>query len=172
VGGLRVGGHQAWDAEFRKFLREHWQQVGQASGQEFNMGLLDLAAFNYDTEPACRAVVAAKNISMNLDLPNQTILQFYVAIQRKFYVDNQDPKQVDFYKSICADTQINFDDFKNAFLSDEIKQQTAAEFNVIRNWGGNGYPTLLVSDGKTLELVSSGYQKSEILIQALDKLLL
>ncbi|MCJ8323294.1 MAG: DsbA family protein [Rhizobiales bacterium] len=170
VGGLRVGGGQAWDDEFKQFLRHHWQQVSQRSGQKFGDALFDLAAFNYDTEPACRAIVAAKNQCQNLQLDSQIVLDFFVATQKKFYVDSQDPKQVDFYQTICSELGLDFEIFSELFSSAEIKAQTTAEFNISRNWGVTGYPTLLASDGEQLQLISSGYQKSGLIIERINAL--
>ncbi|MEM9895321.1 MAG: hypothetical protein AAF789_03035 [Bacteroidota bacterium] len=60
VGGLRPGGGDRWDAQMKFFLRDHWEHVSEMSGQVFNYNLLELDHFNYDTEPSCRAMVAAR----------------------------------------------------------------------------------------------------------------
>ena len=171
VGGLRVGGGQAWDTEFKDMLRHHWQQVNQRSGQAFGFGLFDLPEFDYDTEPACRAVVAAKNLIVNSDISVDSLLDFFVAIQRKFYVDNQDPKQIEFYNSICGDLGLDFAAFSKLYVSEDIKNQTIAEFNITRNWGVSGYPTILYTDGKQLYVVSSGYEKSGAVIENMQQLI-
>ena len=51
MGGLRPGGGEAWNADFKGFLKHHWEEVTQRSGQPFGYGLFDLEDFNYDTEP-------------------------------------------------------------------------------------------------------------------------
>lgn len=170
VGGLRVGGGQAWDDEFKNMLKHHWEQVNIRSGQKFGYDLFDLPEFNYDTEPSCRAVVAAKNLCDKHGLESHVVLDFFVAIQQKFYVQSQDPKQIDFYNTICSETGLDFAEFSQAFKSDEIKQQTEAEFNITRNWGVTGYPTLVYSDGKQLYMISSGYQKSPSIIENIKQL--
>lgn len=170
VGGLRVGGGQPWDDEFKNMIKHHWEQVTIRSGQKFGYELFDRPHFNYDTEPACRAVVAAKNIIAQHELENNLVLNFFVAIQQKFYVQSQDPTELSFYKSICSEVGIDFDEFTTAFTSDEIKQQTEAEFNITRNWGVTGYPTIVYSDGTQLYMISSGYQKSESIIENLKQL--
>ena len=58
LGGLRSKGDQTWDDEFKTYLRRHWENVHKTTGQAFNTSLLDKEAFDYDTEPACRAVVS------------------------------------------------------------------------------------------------------------------
>lgn len=170
VGGLRVGGGQAWDDEFKNMLRHHWQQVNLRSGQEFGYKLFDLPEFNYDTEPACRAVVVAKNLCTENDLEPSVTLDFFVAIQQKFYVQSQDPKKVEFYQGICEQTGLDFAAFSQMFESDELKAQTNGEFDITRKWGVSGYPTLVYSDGKQLYMISSGYQKYESIVETLNQL--
>lgn len=171
VGGLRPGGGQAWDDEFKDMLKHHWQQVNIRSGQDFGYDLFDLPAFDYDTEPACRAVVAAKNLIVNSDKHTDLLLDFFIAIQHKFYVQSQDPKQLAFYESICADLELDFAIFGQLFESAEIKAQTTAEFNIIRKWGVSGYPTLVYSDGTQLYMLCSGYQKSASIIESIEQLI-
>lgn len=171
VGGLRTGGGQAWDQQFKDTLRHHWQQVTIRSGQNFGYGLFDLPEFNYDTEPACRAVVAAKNLITNSNLPSTSLLKFFVATQQKFYVQNQDPKQVEFYNTICSDIGLDFAEFETLFTSDEMKAQAQAEFDITRKWGVSGYPTLIYSDGQQLFMISSGFQKSETIISTITQLI-
>lgn len=171
VGGLRIGGGQAWDDEFKAMLRHHWQQVNARSGQEFDYKLFDLPEFDYDTEPACRAVVTAKNLIVNSNIPINSLLDFFVAIQHKFYVESQDPKQPEFYESICSDLGLDFAAFKTSFASEEMKKQATAEFNITRNWGVSGYPSILYTDGKQLYMVSSGFQKADSIIENMRQLI-
>ncbi|MEM9548354.1 MAG: hypothetical protein AAGA77_20390 [Bacteroidota bacterium] len=63
MGGLRAGGGEEWNASFKEFLRHHWEDVGIKSGQSFSFALLDKEEFNYDTEPACRAVVVVEELA-------------------------------------------------------------------------------------------------------------
>lgn len=67
LGGLRPGGGDAWNEDFRNFLKHHWEEVNQRSGQPFGESLFDLEQFDYDTEPACRAVVAARQLAPELE---------------------------------------------------------------------------------------------------------
>lgn len=151
VGGLRPGGGDAWDAQFKQFLRQHWIEISRRSGQPFSYRLLDLAAFNYDTEPACRAVVAARA------LLNDRELDFFEAVQRKFYVDNEDPKEPQFYESICRQFDLGFDVFAQRWASQEVKAQTMAEFQLNRSWGVRGYPSVLLWRGATLTTIATGF---------------
>lgn len=89
VGGLRPGGGDEWNSSFKAFLRHEWENIHRVTGQPFGFSVLDEAEFNYDTEPACRAVVAMKLLRTS----SQVVLAFFSSIQQQFYVKGSDPKQ-------------------------------------------------------------------------------
>lgn len=151
VGGLRPGGGDPWNQEMKDFLKHHWEEVNKRSGQPFGEKLFELDQFNYDTEPSCRAVVASRKWLRDYEF------DFYEAVSRKFYVENEDTKEIEFYRSICEQFAIPFEDFTAAFDSDEVKQETQAEFQLNRNWGVRGYPSVLFRIDKQLYQVSPGY---------------
>lgn len=151
VGGLRPGGGDPWDDQMKDFLKHHWKQVSEKSGQKFGYRLFDLEEFNYDTEPSCRAVVAARLLVKDREM------EFFEVIQRKFYVESQDPNNPSFYASICDEFGINYGDFLNRFESNEVHQETINEFNLNRSWGVRGYPSVLLHHNDQLHQVAYGY---------------
>ena len=151
MGGLRPGGGDPWNQEFKDFLRHHWEEVNARSGQPFGFELLERDNFNYDTEPSCRAVVAARQMN-----PAQEH-HFYALVQHHFYVKNDDPAQVSFYRPICEELGLDFNQFSALFTSQEVKQATQQEFALNRSWGVRGYPTVLLRQGQTLMPLANGY---------------
>jgi len=151
MGGLRPGGGQEWDGEFKEFLKHHWDQVSQRSGQPFGFDLFDLEEFNYDTEPACRAVVTARTLA-----PHKS-LSFYELVQHHFYVQSHDPNQVEFYRPICDQLEINFTQFADKFASDDMRSATQKDFGQSRQWGVSGFPTVLYRKDDQLFAIARGY---------------
>lgn len=165
VGGLRAGGGDAWTDHFRQFLARHWQEIGKLTGQPFSYRLLDREAFDYDTEPACRAVVTAR-ILLDGD-----VLGFFSAVQRKFYVENEDPKQIDFYRSICADSGLDFGEFARRFESDDVRALTRGDFQLSRNWGVSGFPTVMLRTREELIPVATGFSTFDKMRESVENLL-
>jgi len=163
MGGLRPGGGDAWNEEFKNFLKHHWEEVNKRSGQPFGMELFEKEAFNYDTEPACRAVVTVRELS-----PEKT-LSFYELVQHYFYVKNNDPNQVEFYQIICEKLDIDYPTFKEFFNSPQAKELTQKDFILNREWGIRGYPSVVVRKGNDLQLLASGYANFEDLKERLEK---
>ncbi len=161
MGGLRAGGGDLWNAQFKDFLRTEWQHIAETTGQPFGYELLEAAHFDYDTEPACRAVATVNLLQARDHLPSSIILKFFSALQHKFYVDGQDPKVVDFYASICASLALNFDEFRAVFDSPEALQAVQKEFVRCRQWGVRSFPTLLLEHDGTTQSLAQGFVTAE-----------
>jgi putative protein-disulfide isomerase len=138
MGGLRPGGGDPWNTQMKEFLRHHWEQVHAYSGQTFNFDLLAWNEFNYDTEPACRAVRIIR------DVASEKEFDFYREIQYHFYVENKDPKTSDFYRSICAKLNISFKAFRPMFLSSAYCETIKEDFIKTRNYGVRGFPSIIL----------------------------
>ena len=164
MGGLRPGGGEEWNTQFKNFLKHHWEEVNQRSGQPFGYQLFDQADFNYDTEPACRAVVTVRHIS-----PDKAHA-FYELIQHYFYVQSKDPKQVDFYQPICEKLGIDFATFSQKFVSAEMKHATYQDFQLSRQWGVSGFPTVLFRKKDQLHFLGRGYTEYEAMRVRLEKI--
>lgn len=151
VGGLRPGGGDPWNEQFKNFLSHHWEEVGKRSGQPFAKDLFELDYFNYDTEPACRAVVAARKLAADKEA------RFFELTQHYFYVQNKDPKVVGFYAPICEELGIDFAEFSKLFEQEEVKQLTQQDFALSRQWGVTGYPTVILRKGNQLIVIAKGF---------------
>lgn len=167
MGGLRAGGGDPWNAAFKDFLRKEWRHIAQATGQPFGFTLLEAPHFDYDTEPACRAVATVKLLQARNHLPGSAALKFISAIQRKFYVEGQDPKVTDFYASICASLALDFDEFRAVFDSPEGQQAVQQEFVRCRQWGVRAFPTLLLEHGGKTAPLAEGFVTAEQLLSRL-----
>lgn len=171
VGGLRAGGGDAWNTPFKAFLRHEWETIQRVTGQPFGFSLLEQATFNYDTEPACRAVVAMSHLLAARTESSQTLLAFFSGIQKQFYVDGSDPKQAAFYRPLCAQIDVPYEDFLQRFLSPQAQDETLAEFQRCRSWGVRAFPSILLDSGGQIRLLASGHSNGPALIEKLESLL-
>jgi len=86
VGGLRAGGTEILDDAAKQFRLQHWARVEAASGLPFNReAFVARQGFVYDTEPVCRAVVAARRLA-----PQSDLLAVFRAFQHAFYAEGRD----------------------------------------------------------------------------------
>jgi len=157
MGGLRPFNKQPATAEFRGMLREHWRHVSTASGLPFSEAALDSPGFVYDTEPACRAVVTAR------DLDGGRALGYMKAIQLAFYRDGRDATRGDTLATIAEEFGFERDTFHMHFDSERMREKTRADFARTQSLGVSGFPTLGVVHGARLYLVTSGYVTDDVL---------
>lgn len=152
VGGLRAGDQaEALDDRLRRFLAHHWEQVQQASGQPFSAAALDREGWVYDTEPACRSVVAMRSLA-----PART-LEWFVRIQRAFYVDGRDVVDLDTHVELSHRFEVDVGAFEEHLRSDEVRAATQTDIEEARRLGALGFPTLLFRDGDDVVTITRGY---------------
>ena len=164
LGGLRPGGGEEWNEDFKNFLRHHWEEVTKRSGQPFGETLFERDTFNYDTEPPCRAVVTARTMDPAVES------RFFELIQHRFYVLGEDPNELGFYEPICKELGLDFQAFSRLFGSEEMVAATLRDFRLNRSWGVSGYPTVVVRKGGELVAIARGYAEFSGMWSAVSQL--
>lgn len=162
LGGLRSSGEQVWDDVFKSYLSEHWKNVQQKTGQGFNLDFFKREAFDYDTEPACRAVVTVRT----LDKTKQ--FSFFRGLQEAFYLRGADITQPDVLTDIAGAEGIDKSAFAVLFTSDEMKERTKADVYKARSMGANVFPSVVLIDEEGHLCVIKGYRSYEELRAFLD----
>lgn len=176
LGGLRAYNKQVMDDDQREMILSHWEKVAQVSGLPFDMTGLNKPQFIYDTEPACRAVVAAKVLAE--DMPGLAILDVFQAIQHAFYAQAKDVTKEEVLAEIASQALNDFDgsdafdaaSFLETQTSPSVRDETRQHFEQIQRWGIRGYPVLLLVKDDGLHMLTSGYTKAEELHAALAAL--
>ncbi|OZB27346.1 DsbA family protein, partial [Acidiphilium sp. 34-64-41] len=117
----------------------------------------------YDTEPACRALVTARN----LDASSAWML--LRLIQRAFYAQGADVTQASVLVELAERAGIPRIEFAKAFDSQAMHESTAADFTWVQDLGIAGFPTLLAERDGQLALLTNGYQPLEALSPLLGR---
>jgi putative protein-disulfide isomerase len=162
VGGLRRD-QVAIDAAARVRYLGYWQAVNASTGQlfDFERGLPE--GLVYDTEPACRALVTARQ----LDAASAwTLLKL---IQQAFYTEGADVTQAGVLVQLAEQAGIPRIEFAEAFDSQAMQEATAADFTWVQDLGIAGFPTLLAERDGQLALLTNGYQPLEVLAPLLGR---
>ena len=164
MGGLRAFNTDVLTPSFRETLLGHWRHVADASGLPFNPGALDREGFVYDTEPACRAVVTAR------ESDPAKAFGLLEALQRAFYRDGRDVTQAGVLTDIAIAGGFDGDAFRSRFESDALREATRRDFAATQALGIGGFPTLAAGDGPRLTLVTAGYIGTDVLEGRLEEL--
>jgi putative protein-disulfide isomerase len=170
VGGLRAYNTQVMDDALRESIRGHWKTVNERTGLPFSAAALDRTDFIYNTEPACRAVVAARMLA-----PQASLAVFH-AIQRAFYAEGKDATSDGVLASVAsaalnaAGVPTSEADFLSTFKSEAAVMTTYQDFEQTKRWGVTGFPTLVLERDGKLDMVTAGYVAMPTLIELLQSL--
>lgn len=164
MGGLRPYNTQTM-LDLKDFLTHHWEEVHQASGQNFQYGILDEATITYDTEPPSRAVLVIRKIAPEKELA------FFKEIQKAFYLDNLNMHLTDSYCGICETLNIDFEQFTQYFEGEAMKKEVRADFERAAEMGVRGFPTLILQQNEQFILIANGYLPSQSVIEKIEEYL-
>lgn len=164
LGGLRPYGKEPING-MKKFLLKHWVKIQESTGQPFSHDILDHETFYYDTEPANRSVVAAREMNPTIDL------EFYDAVQTAFYAESKNVLERDTFVSIAEKFALDPKEYATLFDSQEIKDKTRESFSYTVEQGINAFPTLVLETPTKKYLLSRGYQKAAPLLERITEVL-
>lgn len=162
LGGLRPGTTEPMTQESREEIFHHWREVQKLTGQTINAEGALPEGFVYDTEPACRAVIAVSEISAESTLP------YYKKVQQAFYLGQKDVTDVRVLTELAADFAIEAQDFTEHFNGDDARNKTQLYFQQTRKMGVRGFPTLVMQLGSKFKLIANGYRPFEEIKPEID----
>lgn len=161
MGGLRPGATEAMTPRAKREIRGHWAYVREASGQPFDFGFFRRDGFVYDTEPPCRAVVAARRLDAAKTLP------MLEAIHYAFYAENRDVTDKPELTAIAEAQGFDPKTFAQAFDDAETVTETQGDFWLSQASGVTGFPTLLAIENGKARVVTIGYRPWDAFGEAL-----
>ncbi len=167
TGGLRPFNREPVSDEMRDKLLGVYKHIEEVTGQPFGGDLMLDQDFIYDTEPASRAIVTMRHAQPGYDY------SYYLTIQKAFYERGEDITREDVLAGYASVFGVPTERFQELFHSEAIKQAVLNDFAVAKQFGIEGFPTLILHrmDGKnpnTLLLVGQGYAPAEDMIQRIE----
>lgn len=154
TGGLRPYNQQSIN-DLKEFLTEHWQEVNKRTDQPFSYNILDRTEWQYDTEPACRAVVVVRAMNATKEF------EFFNKIQEAFYYQNKYLGAVESYYPILETLGLDKDIFTSKFQSEEYKELVKKDFKRAGALGVRGFPSVLLETNVERIVISRGYSTAE-----------
>lgn len=158
LGGLRSKNSQVWSEEFKEYLRQHWRSVEKMTHQPFNKTLFERKTFDYNTEPACRAVITVRELEGEA-------FSFLHALQYAFYAEGRDITQSSVLADIAESEGLERERFLNFFTSKRAEELTNADAYKARSMGANSFPSLVVIETNGHLSTIKGYKKAEELLK-------
>ena len=167
VGGLRPGpSAQELDDRMADFLRSHWVEIAERTGQPFDTKFLERRdGWVYDTEPPAVAVALIR------ESHETSTLDYFTEVQHAFYADGRDITDYDVLTDLAAPHGVDVDRFRADLDTPEAKKRAWADFSSARNWGISGFPALIAElDNERLALLARGWTRADLIQTRIDSL--
>lgn len=152
LGGLRVGTTQPMTPELSESIVNHWREVKLRTGQEFKFDFDLPDGFLYDTEAACRATVAVRELNPEATFP------YFESLHRAFYVHNRDITDDAVLAVIAEPYDVPPERFFETFESKDTRRKTMDDIVLAANLGIRGFPAIVLRNGEDYALLTLGYE--------------
>lgn len=153
MGGLRTKGEMSWNEISKEYLRGHWKQVSQRTGQKFSDSLFEKEYFEYDTYPACKAVITVREL-----FGMQSAFLYLHTIQEAFYTRAEDITNIDVLSDLLKSIDLDSTSFRTFFESDRAQLLMEHDFAKARSMGANAFPSVVVIDEEGHMVCQKGYR--------------
>ena len=163
MGGLRPFSTEK-AIDMAEFLKSHWVEIEERTGQPFTHEILKDPDFIYDTEPASRAVVVARMMNPEIEY------EFFKAVQMAFYRDNFNTNRIETYLPLADHFGLDRSKYEEHFLSNEAKEHTKLDFEVSHKLGIKGFPSIILKKDGKMTLIANGYQKADEINKIIAKI--
>lgn len=163
LGGLRPGTTESVTAAFREEILHHWQEVHRRTGQPFAFEGAMPEGFVYDTEPPSRAVISVDEIDPKSTFP------YFKSVQDAFYAHGMNVTQADVLAKLAEDHRVSKETFFDRFDSKENRLKTQSHFEITRQSGVRGFPTVLLQVEDRVTVLTHGYRSFEDLRPVIDR---
>lgn len=153
LGGLRTKGQMPWNESSKAYLKEHWEQVSQSTGQPFSDTLFEKESFDYDTYPACKAVITVREL-----FGMQSAFAYLHTIQEAFYTRTEDITNTEVLLRLLPGPESDKSAFRAFFESDRAQLLMEHDFAKARSMGANAFPSVVVIDEEGHMVCQKGYR--------------
>ena len=149
MGGLAPDSDEPMDEETRAYVQDAWRSVAARTGAEFNHDFWTECAPRRSTYPACRAVIVAGESGKAEEM--------LAAIQKAYYLDARNPSDTETLTALAEDIGLDPAEFEPALHSPETQTRLEEDFVLRSAIGAYSFPSVGLSDGDEVRLVTTGW---------------
>ena len=160
---LRANHGAPLDQHSRQALAAHWQAVASLSGQPFGDPQALPTTLVYDTRPASRALIVARELDPALSWA------FARALQEAFYVAGQDVTQTAVLVAVAEAAGYDAALFAERFDARASAEQLEQDLQWVEGLGLAELPILFGERDGQLALLSTGYRPETDVLALLER---
>lgn len=150
AGGLRTSGQMEWNEQSKSYLKDNWDAVAKRTGQPFSPKLLNKPDFDYDTYPACKAIITVREL-----WGDEASFHYLSAIQKAFYAEGVDITSPDILSAYIIQEKEKFQAF---YMSQRAEVLMQHDFSKARSMGANAFPSIVRIDEDGHMVCMNGYR--------------
>jgi putative protein-disulfide isomerase len=153
LGGLRTKGEMSWNKMSKEYLKGHWKQVSERTGQMFSDRLFEKEYFEYDAYPACKAVITVREL-----FGIQNAFAYLHILQEAFYTRAEDITHLNVLCDLLDAMNLDRTIFREFYESDRAELLMEHDFAKARSMGANAFPSLVFIDEEGHMVCQKGYR--------------
>jgi len=166
LGGLAPDSDVTMPLSMQSDIAGYWRRIQEhIPGTQFNFDFWDKCEPRRSTYPACRAVIAAREQN-----PSHEIAMID-AIQNAYYLNAQNPSDDSTLITLAAKLGLDEKQFADDLNSPHVQQQLEQEIHLGRQMGAQGFPSMILLNGKQAQYLTLDYNHSEGTVDTIKRLL-
>lgn len=165
LGGLAPDSDEPMPASMQNMLQQTWQQIASViPGTQFNMDFWTENKPRRSTWPSCRAVIAARAQSPSFEVP------MIHAIQEAYYLNAQNPSDVDVLASLATKLGCDEESFRQAINSEDTRNDLQKEMQFGQQLGVRGFPSLVfVTENNQAHGIRVDYNNANSMLDQIEQ---
>jgi putative protein-disulfide isomerase len=150
--------------EMQQYLQKTWKTIESTiPGTRFNHDFWTLCQPRRSTWPACRAVLAARHQGLEYDLA------MTIAIQQGYYLQAKNPSDDSTLIGFAEELGLDTGSFSGRLNAEATRQQLEQEIILARRLGVQGFPSLLLLQGKSAIPVQINYTEVDAMLDSINQ---
>ncbi len=159
VGGLATDSEDPMPTTLQQDIQATWKHIQQViPGTRFNFDFWTQNTPRRSTYPACRAVIAARQLADRAD-------QMTYAIQQAYYLNAQNPSDLDILITAAGSIGLQTREFEQLMLSTEIEDLLITELEKVKSIHVYSFPSLVLQHNNELYPLKLDYNSAQNMMQ-------
>ena len=164
AGGLAPDSNEPMPQEMQNTIASYWENIQRkVPGTEFNFGFWQQCQPRRSTYPACRAVLAIKQID------NTKEHLMINAIQQAYYLKAENPSDTETLVNCAKRIDVEEKSFKNALTSKTVNNLFLKQMSLARSMQANGFPSLILNIDKTILPIYIDYNNAGVMVDQIKQ---
>ena len=164
AGGLAPDSNEPMPQEMQNTITSYWKNIQRkVPGTEFNFDFWQQCQPRRSTYPACRAVLAIKQI----DSTKEHLM--INEIQKAYYLKAENPSDVKTLINCAKRIGVEEQNFENVLTSKVVDSLFIKQMSLARSMQANGFPSLILRMDKTILPIYIDYNDANVMVEQIKK---